>query len=340
MSITTFKVMTWNVENLFLPSEEGGAEDEAIFAQKLEGLAEVILGLEPDVIALQEVGSEGAFAALQDALGSAYPYGQLSSLPGRRGIRVGFLSKLEIEDHEDFADFPEGVLSSVPGLDGAGNPAPVTRMGRGALRILVRPQPDLSVNLITAHLKSKLLTFPSDTGRTRFSPRNEDERAVVAGLALLRRTAEAVTLRTKANDLLVGNDRNALILLGDLNDVTDAATTQILQGPSGSEIGTGGFDRPDKGDDARLFNLVPLIPEERRYSRIYRSNRELIDHILVSQELLPGEPRALPIVDSHIDILGGLPSITNLPSQRRSEPQSDHAPVTATFELGDLEPSS
>ena len=209
-------------------------------------------------------------------------------------------------------------------------------MGRGALRILVRPLPELSIYLITAHLKSKLLTFPSDAGRTRFSPRNEDERAIVAGLALLRRTAEAVTLRTRANDLLVGNDGNALILLGDLNDVTDAATTQILQGPPGSEIDTRGFDRPDKGDDARLFNLAPLIPEERRYSRIFRSNRELIDHILVSQELLPGEPRALPVADSHIDILGGLPSITNLPSQRRSEPQSDHSPVTATFELDDL----
>ena len=328
--------MTWNVENLFLPSEERGAEDEAIFVQKLEGLAEVILRLEPDVIALQEIGSEGAFVALQNALGSAYPYGQLSSLPGRRGIRVGYLSRLEIEDYEDFADFPEGVLSSVPSLDGAGNPAPVARMGRGALRILVRPQPDLSVNLVTAHLKSKLLTFPSDSERTRFSPRNEDERAIVAGLALLRRTAEAITLRTRANDLLVGNDRHALILLGDLNDVTDAATTQILQGPPGSEISTRGFNRPDKGDDARLFNLAPLIPEERRYSRIFRGNRELIDHILVSEELFPGDPRQVPEVDSHVDILGGLPSITNLPSQRREEPQSDHAPVTATFELDDL----
>lgn len=328
-----FKVMTWNVENLFLPSEEGGAEDEAIFAQKLAGLTEVMLGLEPDVIALQEIGSEKAFDALKNALGDAYPHRQLSTFPDRRGIRVGFFSRLEIEDHEDLADFSEGVLSSVPGLDSSGDPKPVTAMGRGALRVLVRPQPDTPINLITAHLKSKLLTFPSDSERTRFSPRNEDERAIVAGLALLRRTAEAVTLRTRANDLLVGDSTTSLILLGDFNDVTDAATTQILQGPPGSEIGTGGFNRPDKGDDARLFNLAPLIPEERRYSRIYRSNRELIDHILVSDELLPGEPRALPQADSHVNILGGLPSITNLPSQRRSEPQSDHAPVSATFEL-------
>ena len=40
-----------------------------------------------------------------------------------------------------------------------------------------------------------------------------------------------------------------------------AATTQILLGPPGSEIGTGGFDRPDQGDAERLWNLAPLLPE-------------------------------------------------------------------------------
>ncbi len=329
----TLKVMTWNVENLFLPGEDGGAEDEAAFAQKLAGLVETILQLAPDVLAVQEVGSEEASRALQAEL-KRYPYGQLSTLPDRRGIRVGFLSRLLIEGYEDFAAFPEGPLASVPGLNAFGDPEPVTRMGRGALRVLVRPLPELPIQLVTAHLKSKLLSFPSDAGQTRFSPRDEDERAFVAGLALLRRTAEAVTLRVKANDLLV-DQKVPLIVLGDLNDVTDAATTQILQGPPGSELGTGGFDRPDKGDDARLFNLAPLIPETQRYSRVYRGQGELIDHILVSEELLPGSSRAWPLVDSHVDILDGLPSVSDVPSERRSAPRSDHAPVTATFDLGD-----
>jgi len=72
---------------------------------------------------------------------------------------------------------------------------------------------------------------------------------------------------------LEGNAQDALILLGDMNDVTDAATTQILQGPSGSAINIGGFNRRDKGDDTRLFNLAPLIPEERRFSRIHEAVR-------------------------------------------------------------------
>jgi hypothetical protein len=53
-------------------------------------------------------------------------------------------------------------------------------------------------------------------------------------------------------------------VLGDLNDEPLAATTQLLLGPPGSEIGTAGFDRADLGDGQRLWNLGPPIPEARR----------------------------------------------------------------------------
>lgn len=118
-----------------------------------------------------------------------------------------------------------------------------------------------------------------------------------------------------------------------MNDVAHAATTQILQGPPGSEIGTRGFNPPDQGDATRLFNLAPLIPAERRFSRIHRGNRELIDHIFASVDLFPGNPRQTPTVDSHVDILNGLPSVTDDPTRRRGKPVSDHAPITATFDL-------
>jgi exonuclease III len=66
---------------------------------------------------------------------------------------------------------------------------------------------------------------------------------------------------------------------------------------------------------------------------VFQGNGELIDHIFVSQELLPGEPPLVPEVDSHIDVLGSLPSISEQPSERQGKPGSDHAPVTAIFEL-------
>ncbi|MGA7954040.1 MAG: endonuclease/exonuclease/phosphatase family protein [Gloeobacterales cyanobacterium] len=329
----TFQIMTWNIENLFQFGDEGGPKTEAEYQQKLESLASVILMLAPDVLALQEIGSLEAFNDLVDLLQNNYPHFQISTHPDPRGIRVGFLSKLSIKAHEEIVDFPQTGLPSVPGIDSKGNLDEVTQLGRGALRILVEPTQNLTIHLITSHLKSKLLRFPSPTGGSRFNPKDENERARVAGIALLKRTAEAVALRVKANELMGGNDTQGLILLGDLNDVVNAATTQILNGPGGSEIDTSGFNRKDKGDDTRLFNLAPLIPLERRFSRINQGNKELIDHILVSQELLPGLPHQVPTVDSHVDIFGPLPSVTPNPEARRGKPASDHAPITATFEL-------
>jgi endonuclease/exonuclease/phosphatase family metal-dependent hydrolase len=331
--MSTFRVMTWNIENLFQFGNESGPKTDAEYQQKLQSLAEVILTLAPDVLALQEIGSPEALTDLIALLQNNYPHQQLSIHPDPRGIRVGFLSKLEIKAHEEIVDFPPTVLPKVPGIDSKGNLSEVTQLSRGALRILVEPIKNLSLHLIATHLKSKLLSFPSSNGGSRFNPKDENERAQVAGIALLKRTAEAVALRVKANELLEGNDSQALILLGDFNDVVNAATTQILNGPSGSEIGTVGFDRKDERDDTRLFNLAPLIPEARRYSRINQGNKELIDHIFVSQELLPGKPRKVPVVDSHVDIFGTLPSITSNPGVRRGEPASDHAPITATFDL-------
>jgi endonuclease/exonuclease/phosphatase family metal-dependent hydrolase len=329
----TFKVMTWNIENLFQFGDQGGPKTDDQYQQKLQSLAAVILKLDPDVVALQEIGSPPALDDLVALLQNNYPHLQLSNHPDPRGIRVGFISKLAITAQEDIVKFPQTGLASVPGINSDGNPTEVKQLSRGALRIVVEPTPSMAVHLIVSHLKSKLLSYPSSSGGSRFNPKDENERAQVAGVALLKRTAEAVALRVTANELLAGNKTEALILLGDLNDVANAATTQILYGPGGSEIGTAGFDRPDQGDDTRLFNLASLIPAERRYSRINQGNKELIDHILVSQELLPGQPRQTPLVDSHVDIFGTLPSITANPGTRLGEAASDHAPITATFEL-------
>ena len=76
------------------------------------------------------------------------------------------------------------------------------------------------------------------------------------------------------------------MVLDDLNDEVEAATTQIRNGPTGSEIGTGGFNQPDHGDRQRQWNLAPRIPEAQRFSRIYRGREELIDHIFVSHGLV------------------------------------------------------
>jgi len=142
---------------------------------------------------------------------------------------------------------------------------------------------------------------------------------------LYRRAGEAATVRVYADTVLAGQGQDRpLIVLGDLNDSPQAATTQLLSGPPGSQFGTGGLEHPDRGDGWRLWNLAPRIPAEHRFSRIFDGERELIDHLLISHAL----PARLTSVD--VDV-SGLSSIGVDPNARRDAPASDHAPLVAHF---------
>lgn len=312
------KVMTWNVENLFRPGNGSDQTAQEVYAAKLEGLAATINAQAPDVLALQEVGDLDALEDLVARLEGDWQR-RVSARPDQRGIRVAWLSRHPIAADQDVVAFPDH-LRPVQSDDDGGTQA---AMGRGALAITVA-HPGAAVQLVTAHLKSKLLTFPGG----RFQPRDEDERARFAGYALYRRAAEAATLRVWATAALQGaGEQRPLVVTGDLNDTVQAATTQMLLGPPGSEIGTGGFGRPDRGDPQRLWNLAPLMPPGRDYSRVNHGRKELIDHILVSAALVHRVAAVEAVIDQP------LPSITSDPTARRDQPSSDHAPVVATFDL-------
>jgi endonuclease/exonuclease/phosphatase family metal-dependent hydrolase len=306
-------VATWNLENLFLPGTEFGPSSQEVYEEKLAALAEVIAGIGPDVLAVQEVGSPEALDDLVERLPGEWRV-VLSELPDERGIRVGFVSRLAFEDAEDVQAFPRPLRPVQVGDDGTTSAA----TSRGLLRVRLSG----GVELVTCHLKSKLLRFPGD----RFTPRDEGERARFGAYALFQRAAEAVTLRSVADRVLDGRgDERPLVVLGDLNDEPQAASTQILLGPPGSEIGTEGFDRPDRGDPHRLWNLAPLIPAERRFTRIFRGRRELIDHVLVSRALVRRTVR----VDTTPELP---PSITEYPNSRLDAPGSDHRPLFAELD--------
>ncbi|MGH3737605.1 MAG: endonuclease/exonuclease/phosphatase family protein [Micromonosporaceae bacterium] len=324
-----FTVGTWNVENLFRPGGEFGPKAEADYEAKLDALAARVTAMAPDVLAVQEVGDEDAFTDLADRLGGSW-YSVLSAhFDKHHPIRVGFLSRHRLQVVADTAVFPEELAP----LQADDDPHKLTTaMGRGALAIrLTAPGSGTALTVVTCHLKSKLLTFPPGPGgRRRFAPRDEGERARYAAYALYRRAAEAVTVRALADDLLAGHgDREHLVVMGDLNDEATAATTQILHGPGGSEIGTPGETRPDKGDPWRLWNLAPLIPEAERFSRVYRGRGELIDHILVSRALLQ-KIDSVRTGNHHDD---GLPSVDDDPAARREARDSDHAPVVAQLAI-------
>src|SRR5262249_43734008 len=162
---------------------------------KLQSLAAMINAENPDVLALQEIGDPAALDDLVQRLNGAW-YRRVSQHPDEdpHPIRVAWPTRLAITHGEDIFQFPPHLRP----IQIDHSDATLGTMGRGALAITVESASGVSVRLVTAHLKSKLLTFPGH----RFSPHDEDERARFAAYALYRRTAEAATLRVWATAAL------------------------------------------------------------------------------------------------------------------------------------------
>jgi endonuclease/exonuclease/phosphatase family metal-dependent hydrolase len=269
-------VASWNVENLFSTGEFAPAV-RSDYEAKLGVIVSTILDHDVDIAGLQEVGDPQAFDDLLAAVGQGWD-GVLSTHPDHRGIRVAVVSRVSQTSTEEEVDLPPELAAVQVEDDGT----VMTRMGRGALRMAVQT-PAGQLDVVTCHLKSTLITYPGG----RFQPVDEGQQARYTAYALYRRAGEATAVRAFADRLLDGQDtQRRVIVLGDMNDEPKAATTQILQGPSGSELGTAGALRSDQGDAWRLFNLAALLPEGQRATRIFEGRSELIDHNFVSRALL------------------------------------------------------
>jgi hypothetical protein len=118
-----------------------------------------------------------------------------------------------------------------------------------------------------------------------------------------------------------------LLVCGDLNDTMDAATTQPIFGPPGSQIGTRGFDHPDHGDPQRLWDFGYAMSPPNDYSRVNQGRRELIDHILVSHAMI-GRLTKAATVPLDVPSIGVEPQMA-----RRNGPPSDHRAVLAQLDL-------
>ncbi len=297
-------------------------DDQGAFDGKVGTLASVLTAEAPDLVGVQEIGDEDAFATLLDQLGPEWT-GELSThFEPRRPIRVGWLSRWPLTDVEQVIDLPADLPPVTIDDDGT----TITQAGRGALAVTATTGDGVAVRAVCAHLKSKLLTFPGG----RFDTRDEGERARYGVYALTRRAAEAAALREWATTALAGAwVGRPVVLCGDLNDILDAATTQLLYGPPGSQYGTGGYGRPDRGDAQRLWATGSAMTPPDNWSRIYQGRSELIDHILVSYALAGPltEARTVPLT---VPSIGVQPQTAPRPG---GQPPSDHRPVLARFNV-------
>jgi len=203
--MSSLRVMTWNVQNLFLPSHEDGPDTEEAFAAKLASLAGLIDQVAPDVAALQEVGPDDVLARLQATLTHQLPHAAIGD-PDGRGIRVALLSTRPLAGIGLIRPFPAGVrvvqakdeVFDDPATAGV-DESMTGEMGRSGLEATVQVE-GVPVTVVTAHFKSKLINYARQqglVGGSQFNPNDEGERLRYAGYAIFRRTGEAMTIRAR-----------------------------------------------------------------------------------------------------------------------------------------------
>lgn len=192
-----FVVATYNVENyLVSPSGTRSPKPEASRAK----VAETILTIKPDVIALQEIGRTESLLELQQRLkagGLDLPYWEHVS-GFDTNIFVAVLSRFPIVARRPHTN--ESFL-----LEGRR-----FRASRGILEVDFQPAPNYRFTLLGAHLKSKRASAAADESDLR--------------------EQEALLLRSKVEALLKANPSANILVCGDFNDAKDSAALRALLG--------------------------------------------------------------------------------------------------------------
>lgn len=227
-----FTVMTYNVNRFGLADRDGdGQADDFKPEPEIAVIAKLILQSAPDVVAVQEIGSQSALEHLRDRLGEAgLAYPHLDVLEGHtRQRHLGLMSR-----HPFTATAPVTNLT----FSIRENTWPVQR-GFQQVELAIKGQAS-PVRLLNVHLKSK--TY-HDAGQTEM------------------RRNEARLLATLVRRLQRENPGQPLILCGDFSDTENSAALRELIG--GEENGLIDLPLADRyGDRWTCFT-----PEEPAYVR-------------------------------------------------------------------------
>ena len=246
----TFRVAAYNVETyLDAPTESRPNIKSPAARAKIR---ESIHALNPDVLALEEMGTTNALLELRASLkaeGLDFPFWE--QVEGfDTNIHVAVLSRLPIiARHPHTNDF---FL-----LDGRR-----FRVSRGFAEVELRAATNFTFTLIVTHLKSK--------------------RPIAAADEADLRLAEAKVLRGIVDEHLHGNPDERLIVLGDFNDTKDSASTKAVIGRGKSKLTD---TRPAEHNGDTLTAVRPRYePRNVTWTYFYgvEDSYSRIDYILLS----------------------------------------------------------
>lgn len=289
-----FRVASFNVENLVLPDVryyDRLKDTREQYEAKANWTAAVLNRAKADIVGIQEVWFEDA---LSDVVKRSFQFAKGAHVvaPGAsrtenmvghvaKRPRLGLVSRFPIKTATTVAAFPASVDLTIPLRIDGGAIQPVAigvgQFQRPVLRAIVDVD-GLELVVYVAHLKSKgPLIREGEDGDDPFAASLGQARATIV------RAAEAAALR----HLILADlkaTKKPVVVLGDLNDTPDSASTQTVRGPTPHKD----MDRDEKRAlwDVVLYSTFRIAFERSPaiHTHIHDGERDILDHILVSEE--------------------------------------------------------
>lgn len=178
------------------------------------------------------------------------------------------------------------------------------------------------LHVITLHLKSRI---PSYINGQTLGSQNKQWWKTASGwaegffLSSMKRVGQALETRMLVDKLFDADEDALIVVCGDFNADLDEVPVEAIRGDAEN---TGNYDLAKRV-------LVPCentIPETSRFSLYHRGKGEMIDHLLVSRNMLEYYRGA----EIHNELLHD--ESVNFTDDKLF-PESDHAPVIAIFEF-------
>lgn len=335
-----FRVANFNVENLILPDTR--YYDRLILTQeeydaKVNWIASIFNRVAPDIVGIEELWSDEALA---DAVRRSFHFANGANIvaPGTSKAenvkgrvaqrpRLALVSRFPVSDVETITHFPDTARIHIPLRVADGSitdiPVAIDQFQRPVLKARVDVE-GTPVLVFVAHLKSKgpIIATGED---------GQDPWQASMGMArsTMVRAAEAVALRHLILAELA-RSRTPVIVLGDLNDTREAASTQIVCGAAPDEEDTWAEKR-DKWDTVLYpTDRIALQRSSSVHTHIFNGERDILDHILVSEEFNSRNRNRIGTVVRHSVINDHLRDTPDAPQRKGA---SDHGIPWAEISL-------
>ena len=230
------------------------------------------------------------------------------------------ISRFEVAEHSQYrhehipAPYYQKVMS-VPAEDEAKR----VTWERPILYAKISLPDNKTIHVINLHLKSRIPTNIDGQKINNYTWRTASGWAEGYFSSSMKRVGQALETRVLVDKIFDQDEQAFIVVCGDFNATSDNVPVQAIRGD---------VENTGNGDLAARV-LIPCeqtIPEPSRYSLIHQGRGEMIDHLLVSRQMLAYYKHT----EIHNEILHD-ESIAFAIDKKY--PESDHAPVIAEFNI-------